>query len=120
MLFDLNTVPLRKKQETELQVTEMNSLSTRKDMIRNEYNRRKAHVRGFGEKFKEARLKWFIHAQKRAIEYISKRMLVFELLGKRYKGRPKRRFMGVMRNDGKVVCLREEDVEDLVRCRRLI
>ena len=125
MLFGLETVPLRKRQEAELEVAEMKMLRfslgvTRMDRIRNEYIRGTAHVRGFGDKVREARLRWFGHVLRRDSEYIGRRMLSFELPGRRPRGRPKRRFMDVVKVDMKVVGVREEDAEDRVRWRSLI
>ena len=125
MLFGLETVSLRKRQETELEVAEMKMLRfslgvTRKDRIRNEYIRGTAHVRGFGDKVREARLRWFGHVQRRDSEHIGRRMLSFELPGRRPRGRPKRRFMDVVKEDMKVVGVREEDAKDRARWRQLI
>ena len=125
MLFGLETVSLRKRQEAELEVAEMKMLRfslgvTGMDRIRNESIRGTAHVRGFGDKVREARLRWFGHVQRRDSEYIGRRMLSFELPGRRPRGRPKRRFIDVVKEDMKVVGVREEDTEDRVRWRQLI
>ncbi|KAK3564059.1 hypothetical protein QTP86_007531 [Hemibagrus guttatus] len=60
------TVSLRKRQESELEVAELKML-------------------------REARLRWFGHVQRREREYIGRRMLDMELPGRRQRGRPKRR-----------------------------
>ncbi|KAK3571135.1 hypothetical protein QTP86_001918 [Hemibagrus guttatus] len=60
------TVSLRKRQESELEVAELKML-------------------------REARLRWFGHVQRRESEYIGRRMLDMELPGRRQRGRPKRR-----------------------------
>ncbi|KAK3514051.1 hypothetical protein QTP70_002503 [Hemibagrus guttatus] len=59
------TVSLRKRQESELEVAELKML-------------------------REARLRWFGHVQRRESEYIGRRMLDMELPGRRQRGRPKR------------------------------
>ncbi|KAK2875054.1 hypothetical protein Q8A73_024333, partial [Channa argus] len=125
MLFGLETVALKKRQEAELEVAELKMLRfslgvTRMDRIRNEYIRGTAHVRCFGDKVREARLRWFGHVQRRNCEYIGRRMLRLELPGRRSRGRPKRRFMDVVREDMKLVGVREEDAEDRVRWRHMI
>ncbi|KAK2902094.1 hypothetical protein Q8A73_011840 [Channa argus] len=102
MLFGLETVALKKRQEAELEVAELKMLRfslgvTRMDRIRNEDIRGTAHVRCFGDKVREARLRWFGHVQRRHCEYIGRRMLRLELPGRRSRGRPKRRFMDVVR-----------------------
>ncbi|KAK3565282.1 hypothetical protein QTP86_004779 [Hemibagrus guttatus] len=64
------TVSLRKRQESELEVAELKMLRfslgvTRLDRIRNEYIRGTAHVGRLGDKVREARLRWFGHVQRR-------------------------------------------------------
>ncbi|KAK3507288.1 hypothetical protein QTP70_013545 [Hemibagrus guttatus] len=75
MLYGLETVSLRKRQESELEVAELKMLRfslgvTRLDRIRNEYIRGTAHVGCLGDKVREARLRWFGHVQKREREII--------------------------------------------------
>ncbi|KAK3515337.1 hypothetical protein QTP70_017194, partial [Hemibagrus guttatus] len=96
MLYGLETVSLRKRQESELEVAELKMLRfslgvTRLDRIRNEYIRGTAHVGRLGDKVREARLRWFGHVQRRESEYIGRRMLDIGLPGRRQRGRPKRR-----------------------------
>ncbi|KAK3553295.1 hypothetical protein QTP86_032750 [Hemibagrus guttatus] len=75
MLYGLETVSLRKRQESELEVAELKMLRfslgvTRLDWIRNEYIRGTAHVGRLGDKVREARLRWFGHVQRRESEHI--------------------------------------------------
>ncbi|KAK3524970.1 hypothetical protein QTP86_011790 [Hemibagrus guttatus] len=70
ILYGLETVSLRKRQESELEVAELKMLRfslgvTRLDRIRNEYIRGTAHVGRLGDKVREARLRWFGHVQRR-------------------------------------------------------
>ncbi|KAK3564321.1 hypothetical protein QTP86_012406 [Hemibagrus guttatus] len=70
MLYGLETVSLRKRQESELEVAELKMLRfslgvTRLDRIRNEYIRGTAHVGRLGDKVREDRLRWFGHVQRR-------------------------------------------------------
>ncbi|KAK3506027.1 hypothetical protein QTP70_018645 [Hemibagrus guttatus] len=70
MLYGLETVSLRKRQESELEVAELKMLRfslgvTRLNRIRNEYIRGTAHVGRLGDKVREARLRWFGHVQRR-------------------------------------------------------
>ncbi|KAK3571106.1 hypothetical protein QTP86_001786 [Hemibagrus guttatus] len=72
MLYGLETVSLKKRQDPELEVAELKmsrySLGvTRLDRIRNEYIRGTAHVGRLGDKVMEARLRWFGHVQRREI-----------------------------------------------------
>ncbi|KAK3516274.1 hypothetical protein QTP70_008651 [Hemibagrus guttatus] len=73
MLYGLETVSLRKRQESELEVAELKMLRfslgvTRLDNIMNEYIRGTAHVGRLGDKVRGARLRWFGHVQKRERE----------------------------------------------------
>ncbi|KAK3536469.1 hypothetical protein QTP86_013796, partial [Hemibagrus guttatus] len=125
MLYGLETVSLRKRQEAELEVAELKMLRfslgvTRLDRIRNEYIRGTAHVGRLGDKVREARLRWFGHVQRRESEYIGRRMLDMELPGRRQRGRPKRRYMDGINEDMKLVGASVEDAEDRDRWREMI
>ena len=66
MLYGLETVALTKRQEAEMEVAELKMLRfslrvTRMDTIRNEYIRGTAQLGRFGEKTREARLRWYGH-----------------------------------------------------------
>ncbi|XP_051788831.1 uncharacterized protein LOC127529414 [Erpetoichthys calabaricus] len=127
VLYGLETVALTRKQETELEVAELKILRfalgvTRMDRIRNQYIRGSAQVGRLGDKVREARLCWFGHVQRRDAGYIGRRMLRIELPGKRKRGRPKQRFMDVVREDMQVMGVTEQDAEDrkiwkkMIRC----
>ncbi|KAL7870356.1 hypothetical protein SRHO_G00078530 [Serrasalmus rhombeus] len=78
----------KKKQEAELEVAEMKMLRfslgvTRLDKIRNEQIRRTVKMEQFGDKAREARLRWFGHVLRRNSGYIEQRMLEMELPGRR-------------------------------------
>ncbi|KAK3531918.1 hypothetical protein QTP70_034419, partial [Hemibagrus guttatus] len=125
MLYGLETVSLRKRQESELEVAELKMLRfslgvTRLDRIRDEYIRGTAHVGHMGDKVREARLRWFGHVQQRESEYIGRRMLDMELPGRRQRGRPKRRYMDGINEDMKLVGASVEDAEDRARWREMI
>ena len=97
MLYGLETVALTKRQDAEMKVAELKMLRfslgvTRMDKIRNEYIRGTTQVGKFGEKTQEARLR-------KDDGYVGRRMLRMELPGKRKQGRPKRRFMDVVKED---------------------
>ncbi|KAK3564131.1 hypothetical protein QTP86_007801 [Hemibagrus guttatus] len=125
MLYGLETVSLRKRQESELEVAELKMLRfslgvTRLDRVRNEYIRGTAHVGRLGDKVREAKLRWFGHVQRRESEYIGRRMLDMELPGRRQRGRPKRRYMDGINEDMKLVGASVEDAEDRDRWREMI
>ena len=125
MLYGLETVALTKRQEAEMEVAELKMLRfslgvTRMDKIRNEYIRGTAQVGKFGEKTREARLKWYGHLRRKDDGYIGRRMLRMELPGKRKRGRPKRRFMDVVKEDMAEVEVTEEDTVDRRNWRKKI
>ncbi|KAK3506303.1 hypothetical protein QTP70_017471, partial [Hemibagrus guttatus] len=76
MLYGLETVSLRKRQESELEVAELKMLRfslgvTRLDRIRNEYIRGTAHFGHLEDNIREARLRQFGHVERRETEYIA-------------------------------------------------
>ena len=125
MLYGLETVALTKRQEAEMEVAELKMLRfslgvTRMDKIRNECIRGTAQVGKFGEKTREARLRWYGHLRRKDDGYIGRRMLRMELPGKRKRGRPKRRFMDVVKEDMAEVEVTEEDTVDRRNWRKKI
>ncbi|KAI5621974.1 hypothetical protein C0J50_18358 [Silurus asotus] len=125
LLYGLETVALSKRKEVELEVAELKMLRfllgvTRMDKIRNEFIRGTVHVGCFGDKVREARLGWFGHVQRRDMSYIGRRMLRMEPPGRRKRGRPRRRFIDMVREDMQVVGVKEADVEDRVVWRWMI
>ena len=90
---------MKKAQEQKLDVAEMRMLRwmsgvTRLDRIRNETIRGTTKVGYISKK---------VHVLSREDEYVGKRVVVMEVPGKRRRGRPKRRWLGNIRND----CRRE-------------
>ena len=84
MLYGLETVALTKRQEAEMEVSELKMLRfslgvTRMDKIRNEYIRGTARVGRFGEKTREARLRWYVHVLRKDDGYLGRWMLRMEL-----------------------------------------
>ena len=68
----------------------------------------------------EARLTLFGHVQRRDCEYIGRKMMRLKLPGRRPRGRPKRTCMDVVKEDLKLVGVREEDPKDRARWRQMI
>ena len=85
-----------------MKVAEMKMLKfamgvTRKDKIRNAYIRGTVKIERLGMKMREGRLKWYGHVMRRDQEYVGRKMMEMELPGKRKRGRPKRRFLDVVK-----------------------
>ena len=117
MVYGLETVAVTKKQVEEMEVAEMKMLRfamgvTRKDKIKNEYIRSTVKVERLGMKMREGRLRWYGHVIRRDQEYVERKMMKMELPGKRKRGRPKRRFLDVIKEDMREVGAKEIDVED--------
>uniref|UniRef100_A0A3Q3WA96 Cadherin domain-containing protein n=1 Tax=Mola mola TaxID=94237 RepID=A0A3Q3WA96_MOLML len=84
---------------------------TKMDRICNEHIRGTTQVRHFGDKVREARLRWFGHVQSRDSKYIGRRRLKMDLPGRRHRGRPKSRFVHMVRKDMQIVGVRDEDCD---------
>ena len=125
MVYGLETVAVTKKQVEEMEVAEMKMLRfamgvTRKDKIRNEHIRSTVKVERLGMKMREVRLRWYGHVMRREQEYLGRKMMEMELPGKRRRGRPKRRFLDVVKEDMGEVGAKETDIEDRKMWRMMI
>ena len=117
MMYGLETTPLTKKQEKDMEVAEMRMLRwslgwTRKDKVRNEKVRRMTGVEELSVKTKEGRLRWFGHVKRRDVGYVGRQVLELEIDGRRKRGRPKRKWMDLVKADMRELELEEEDALD--------
>ena len=124
IVYGLETVAVTKKQVEEMEVTEMKMLSfvmgvTRQDKIRNENIRRTGKVERLGMKMREGRLRWYGHVVRRDQQYVGRKMMEMELPEKRKRGRPKRRFLDVVKEDMGEVGAKETDVENSMIWRKM-
>ena len=116
---------LTKKQVEEMEVEEMKMLRfvmgvTKKDKIRNEYIRSTVKVERLEMKMREGRLRWYGHVMRRDQEYVGRKMIEMELPGKRKRGRPKKRFLDVVKEDMGEVGAKETDVKNRTVWRMMI
>ena len=116
MVYGLETVAVTKKQVEEMEVAEMKMLRfamgvTRKNKIRNEHICT-VKVKRLGMKMREGRLGCYGHVMRRDQEYVGRKMMEMELPGKRKRGRPKKRFLDIVKEDIGEVGAKETDVED--------
>ena len=125
MVYGLETVAVTKKQVEEMEVAEVKMLRfamgvTKKDKIRNEHIRSTVKVERLGMKMREVRLRWYGHVMRRDQEYVGRKKMEMELPGKRRRGRPKKRFLDVVKKDMGEVGAKETDVEDRKMWRMMI
>ena len=125
MVYGLETVAVTKKQVEEMEVVEIKMLRfamgvTRKDKIRNEHIRSTVKVQRLGMKMREGKLRWYGHVMRRGQENIGRKKMEMELPGKRRRGRPKRKFLDVVKKDMGKVGAKETDVEDRKMWRMII
>ena len=124
MLYGMETMAVTKRQVGKMEVAELKMVRlalgvTRKDKIRNEYVRGTAKIAKLGDKLWNARLRWYGHVKRRKKNYVGKRMMEMAVPGKRKRGRPRRRWMDLVREDMEGVGAREGDEVDRVKWRIL-
>ena len=115
-MYGLETVAVTKKQVEEMEVAKMKMLRfamgvTIKDKIRNEYKRGTVKALQLRMKMREGRLRLYGHVMRKDQKYVERRMMEMSLPGKRKRGRPKRRFLDVVKEDMGKVGAREKDIE---------
>ena len=125
IVYGLETVAVAKKQVKKMGVAEMKMLRfamgvTRKNKTGNEYIKGTVKVERLGMKMSEGRLKWYGHVMRRDREYVGRKMIEMELPGKKKRGRPKRRFLNLVKEDMWEVGAKETDVEDRTVWRKMI
>ena len=125
MVNGLETVAVTKKQVEEMEVAEMKMLRfamgvTRKDKIINEYIRGTVKIERLGMKTREGRLRWYGHDARRDQNYVGRRVMETELLGKRKRGRLNRRFLDVVKEDMGKVGERGKDIKNRTLWRNII
>ena len=125
MVYGLETVAVTKKQVKEMEVAEMKRLRfvmgvTRKDKIRNEYIKGTVTVERLGMKMREGRLRRYGHVMKRDQDYVGRKMMEIKLPENRKRGRPKRRFLDIVREGMGEVGAKETDVKDRTVWRKMI
>ena len=125
MVYGYESVAVTKKQVEEMEVVEIIMLRfamgvTRKYKIRNDYIRGTVKVERLGMKMRKGRLRWYGHVMRRDQEYVGRKMIEMKLPGKRKRGRPKRRFLDVVKEDMGEVGAKETGVENRTVWRKTI
>ena len=124
MLYGIETLPVKKTDESRLNVAEMRMLRwmcgvTREDRVRNEYIRGTTGVTEASKKAQEARLRWYGHVMRRDEEYVGRRVMEMEAPGRRRRGRPKKRWKDCIKEDMQEKNVNENMVYDRSSWRRL-
>ena len=124
MLYGMETVAVTERQMGKMEVAELKMVRwalgvTRKDKIKNEYVRGIAKITKLGDKLLNARLRWYGYVKRREEDYVGKRMVEMVVPGIRKRGRPKRRWMDLVREDMERVEAREGDEVDREKWRLL-
>ena len=125
MVYGLETVAVTKKQVEEMEVAEIKMLRfamgvMRKDKIRNEHISSNIKVERLGMKMRKGRLRWYGHVMRRDQEYVGRKMMEMELPRKRRRGRPKSRFLDIVKEDMGEVGAKETNVKDRKMWRMMI
>ena len=78
-----------------------------------------AKIAKLGDKLRGTRLRWYRHVKRREEGYVGKRMAKMAIPSKRRRGRPKGRWMDMVREHMEIVGAREGGEVDRVLWRRL-
>ena len=127
MLYGMEMVAVterqgRKMEVAELKIVRWELVGTTKNKIRNKHVRGTAKITKLGNKLRNARLRWYGIVKKREEGYVGKTMMEMVVLGRRKRGRPRRRWMDLAREDMEMVGAKEGDEVDrekwkiLLRC----
>ena len=118
MLIKTHVLQMGKMEVAKLKMVRWALGVTRKDKIRNEYVRGTAKIAKLGDKLRNVRLRWYGHV-KRKEDYVGKRMIEMAVPGRRKRGRLRRRWMDLVREDMERVGAMEGDEVDRVKWRLL-
>ena len=124
MLYGMETLPVKKANETRMNVTEMRMLRwmcgvSREDRIRNENIRGSVKVTELSKKMQEVRLKWYGHMMRRENNYVGRKVMEMDVPGRQRRGRPKKRWKDYVVEDMRAKSLLEHYMQDRTRWRRL-
>ena len=114
MLYGMETVAVTERQVGKMEVAKLKVVRwalvvTRKDKIRNKYVRGTAKIAKLGGKLRNARLRWYGHVKRREEDYVGKRMMEMAVPGRRKRGKLRRRWINLAREDMERVGAKEGD-----------
>ena len=104
ILYGMETVAVTERQVGKMEVAKLKMVRlalgvTRKDKIRNESVRGTAKIAKLGDKLWNARLCRYGHVKRREKDYVMKRMMEMAVPGRKKRGRQRRRWMDLVRED---------------------
>ncbi|KAJ8737759.1 hypothetical protein PYW08_000354 [Mythimna loreyi] len=111
LLYGSETWPVLERHKQSLRVTEMNMLRwmsgvSRKDRIKSSRIRGSLQVRDIADILQEGRLRWYGHVLRKPADYVGNRCLAMPPPpGPGKRGRPKRRWIDVVRDDNTNIIL---------------
>ena len=120
MLYGMETAAMTKRQVGKMKVAELKMVRwalgvTKKDKIKNEYVRETTKIAKLEDKLWNARPRWYGHVKRKEESYVGKRMMEMAVPGRRKRGRPRRKWMDLAREDMEMVSAKEGDEVDLVK-----
>ena len=118
MLYGMELVALSERQVGKMEVVELKMIRwaleiIRKDKKRNEYVRGTAKIAQMGDKLRDG------HVKKREEDCVGKSITEMAVLGRRKRGRPRKRWMDLAREDIERIIARERDEVDRIKWRIL-
>ena len=124
MLYGMETVAMTKRQGRKMELAEMIMLRfslgvTRMSRFRNEEIRERLGVTELEAKLREARLRWMGHVYRREDNCVGKRVERL-VIGRKKRGRPKRRWCDNIWEDLRVIDAQEEDAMNRASWRKKI
>ena len=117
LLYGSECWALKKREEQVMAATEMRMLRwisgvSLKQHLRNEVVREKVKVTAITEKMREQRLRWFGHVERREEVYVGMRVQQLQVEGTRSRGRPRLRWLDVVKEDMAESGLKKEMAQD--------
>ena len=124
-LCGMKTLAVTERQVGKIEVAELKMVRwalrvTRKDKTRREYMRGTAKIAKLGDKLWDARLRLYGHLKRREEGYVGKRMVEMAVPGRRKRGRPRKKWMDLAREDMEKVGARKGDEVGRVKWRIIL
>ena len=125
MLYGMEIVAVTERMEKKMKVAKLKMVRwalrvALKDRVRSKYTWGTAKIRRIVEKLRGERLGWFGPVTRREESYLGRRVIGFDIPGKRTRGRPQSRWNDNITDDMRKAYVSEEEAEDQLRWRTLM